>query len=149
MTNWKHYPNFSPDELDCPCCHEVPMKEEFLEALQELRNKAGVPIRVTSGYRCTDKNTAIGGSETSRHLKGDAADIVIRGKTVLEMYNLALGIRAFLRGGIGVYPSEKSPKYGFIHVDTGGQRRWGRWKGKYMGLAKAFAEAEKALNGQS
>lgn len=50
--------------------------EEFIEKfLQPLRNDLGLPINVSSGYRCSRLNIAVGGSSTSAHLIGYAADI--------------------------------------------------------------------------
>lgn len=43
--------------------------------LQPIREKYGKPIIVSSGFRCKTLNTAIGGSKTSQHMKGEAADI--------------------------------------------------------------------------
>lgn len=43
--------------------------------LQPLRDALGVPIRVSSGYRSPRLNRAVGGSATSQHLVGQAADI--------------------------------------------------------------------------
>ncbi len=43
--------------------------------LDPLRKAWGKPITVTSGYRCLELNKAVGGSRTSQHLKGEAADI--------------------------------------------------------------------------
>lgn len=43
--------------------------------LQPMRNAYGKPIIVTSGYRCPALNTKVGGSKTSQHMKGQAADI--------------------------------------------------------------------------
>lgn len=43
--------------------------------LDPLREAYGKPITVTSGYRCLKLNKAVGGSATSDHLKGCAADI--------------------------------------------------------------------------
>lgn len=43
--------------------------------LQPLRNIAGVPLHINSGYRCSELNVAIGGVPTSQHMKGEAADI--------------------------------------------------------------------------
>lgn len=43
--------------------------------LQPLRNMYGSPIIITSGYRCPELNTAIGGSAVSQHMSGMAADI--------------------------------------------------------------------------
>ncbi|MDP2214990.1 D-Ala-D-Ala carboxypeptidase family metallohydrolase [Phenylobacterium sp.] len=36
----------------------------------------GHPIILTSGYRCDELNTAINGSRTSAHMRGDAADFI-------------------------------------------------------------------------
>ena len=46
------------------------------KVLDPLREAYGKPIRVTSGYRCEALNKAVGGSPTSDHMKGCAADIV-------------------------------------------------------------------------
>lgn len=43
--------------------------------LQLLRDRFGVPIRVTSGYRSPAVNKAVGGSPTSSHVHGSAADV--------------------------------------------------------------------------
>lgn len=43
--------------------------------LQPVRDHFGEPIVVTSGYRCPAVNRAVGGSSTSFHAKGCAADI--------------------------------------------------------------------------
>ena len=42
--------------------------------LDPLRKHLGRPIRVTSGYRSAPVNKAVGGSKTSRHMTGEAAD---------------------------------------------------------------------------
>jgi hypothetical protein len=43
-------------------------------ALQPIRSDLGFPIRITSGYRCPTVNKLVGGSGTSQHCKGEAAD---------------------------------------------------------------------------
>lgn len=43
--------------------------------LDPLRRAWGAPITVTSGYRCTRLNAAVGGAANSHHLRGMAADI--------------------------------------------------------------------------
>ncbi len=46
-------------------------------ALQPIREQFAYPMRVTSGYRSPALNEAVGGSKTSQHCKGQAADIQI------------------------------------------------------------------------
>ena len=46
------------------------------EILQPVRDKYEKPITITNGFRCPTLNSAIGGSKTSQHLKGEAADII-------------------------------------------------------------------------
>jgi hypothetical protein len=45
--------------------------------LDPLRERYGYPIMVSSGYRCPRVNKAVGGSATSQHVKGEAADIYV------------------------------------------------------------------------
>ena len=45
--------------------------------LDPLRTAWGKPIIVTSGYRCPDLNKAVGGVNTSQHLRGEAVDLDI------------------------------------------------------------------------
>ena len=47
----------------------------LIDFLNDLREAWGSPIKVTSGYRCPKLNSAVGGSKTSAHLKGNAADL--------------------------------------------------------------------------
>ena len=46
------------------------------EVLQPLRDHLKKPIKINSGYRSKELNLAIGGSKTSDHMDGKAADIV-------------------------------------------------------------------------
>lgn len=47
--------------------------------LQPLRDDVDVPVNVTSGYRSAKVNAAAGGSRTSQHRLGEAADFVVAG----------------------------------------------------------------------
>ena len=64
----------------------VPEKEERIaieelvkRLLQPLRLAYGKPIQISSGYRCPALNRLVGGVPSSQHVKGQAADCVIRG----------------------------------------------------------------------
>lgn len=47
--------------------------------LDPLRAAYGMPIRVSSGYRCEKLNKAVGGAATSVHMLGYAADLQVSG----------------------------------------------------------------------
>lgn len=57
--------------------HLSALRELCLAVLQPLRDLWGSPVRVTSGYRRPALNEALGGSRTSQHLSGEAADITV------------------------------------------------------------------------
>lgn len=83
-----HFPNFSLMELcdsnkakekgiiNIPTFADVVRLSELCEViLQPLRDAWGSGIRVNSGYRCKALNKAVGGSDTSCHMIGYAADL--------------------------------------------------------------------------
>ena len=49
--------------------------EELLGVLDGLREHYGKPIKITSGFRCAELNKLVGGSPTSAHVIGYAADL--------------------------------------------------------------------------
>lgn len=54
----------------------VPRLVMVAEMLERIRSTLNCPVVVTSGYRCERLNMAVGGSSTSDHPRGHAADIV-------------------------------------------------------------------------
>lgn len=54
--------------------------------LQPLREALDLPIIITSGYRSKALNDKLKGSNTSQHLKGQAADIKIVGLTQRDLF---------------------------------------------------------------
>ena len=61
-----------------------PVETEYLKilaerVLQPIRDHFQKGVKVNSGYRSPDSNAAVGGSRTSDHCKGQAADIEIPG----------------------------------------------------------------------
>ena len=56
---------------------------------EPLREYVGGPIKINSFFRCPELNTAIGGSRTSQHCKGQAMDIddTFKHKSNAEMYH--------------------------------------------------------------
>lgn len=74
---WFNYSEFdSPDE---PGSGNL-MDQDFLEMLDEARTLAGIPFRITSGYRTQEYHDSLTRrgyptAKNSAHLKGCAADI--------------------------------------------------------------------------
>ena len=100
---------FEDSELSCPCCGKFKIEPEFADRLDAARNMAGIPFHVNSGFRCKAHNKAVGGSPTSSHMLGLAADI--QAKTDLYRFRIIEGaIRSGIRR-IGVYKT-------FVHLDT-------------------------------
>jgi uncharacterized protein YcbK (DUF882 family) len=121
--------HFSKSELACHCCGQLKIESGLVVALEQLRTLAGKEIIVHDGYRCAPHNQEVGGVTDSEHTLGLAADIAIPGLSLQQMYELALQVPTFLKGGIGVYDG------GFLHVDIRShQARWARVKGQYVGI---------------
>ena len=58
------------------------------KVFEPLREWVGAPIRVNSMFRSLELNTALKGSKTSSHMKGEAMDITsMGGKSNLEMFH--------------------------------------------------------------
>lgn len=84
--------------------------------LQPLRSHFGVPIRVTSGYRSPALNRAVGGSSSSWHAHGCAADIQIPSgkvslKTVFEYIYNNLPYTELIAEGI-----DRNGRVSWVHV---------------------------------
>jgi len=56
--------------------------------LQPLREIVGVPIIIISGYRSLEANAAICGSHNSQHMEGKAADFIIPGMDLVNVFNI-------------------------------------------------------------
>ncbi|WP_433606775.1 D-Ala-D-Ala carboxypeptidase family metallohydrolase [Dactylosporangium sp. CA-139114] len=88
--------------------------------LQALRHALGdVPITVTSGFRSTSCNSAVGGAAGSRHLYGDAADLVSGSRSLCQLAQEARnhGFAGILGPG---YPDHND----HTHVDGRPSRFW-------------------------
>lgn len=71
---------------NAPGPHEIDnLKRLCAQVLEPLRAAIGQPIRVTSGYRAPLLNLLVGGSRTSDHCAGRAADIQVPGTSPLTL----------------------------------------------------------------
>lgn len=55
------------------------LRELVRNVLQPLRTYVKTPITISSGYRSPLVNAAVGGAESSQHVSGEAADIIVPG----------------------------------------------------------------------
>lgn len=91
-----------------PPCELSDMSEDFLRCLDDARQKAKVPFRLTSAYRSIDHERSKGRNGTSSHCKGVAVDISCGSSYVRGRILYGLIQAGFNR--IGLYR-------GFIHAD--------------------------------
>lgn len=80
----KHQVSNIPDDAQLPQVLGN-IKALVLNVLDPLRARIGRPVIITSGYRSQRVNELVGGSKTSQHLSGKAADIHVQGYTHQQM----------------------------------------------------------------
>ena len=85
------------------------------QVLQPLRDAYGVGIKVNSGYRSPDVNAAVGGSRTSDHCKGQAADIEIPGVANADLAQYIADNFEFTQLILEFY-TQGIPDSGWVHV---------------------------------
>ncbi len=112
-TWWSNIRRFKPEEFTCKCgCGQGPehMDVDFIRMLDDIRDRAGFPLVVTSGYRCPGHDAAVGGK--GNHTTGKAADLACKdGIHRWHLLEAALSVHV-PRIGIGKT---------FIHLDDIGE----------------------------
>lgn len=73
---------------------------ELLAKLDDMRHRAGIPIILSSGYRCVSYNRKVGGVPGSSHTKGLAMDICCSDSEHRYIYLRAALAAGFTRIGI-------------------------------------------------
>lgn len=95
----------------------VPRLVMVAEMLERIRTTLNCPVVVTSGYRCEALNLSVGGSSTSDHPRGHAADIVCpRYGTATEVARALAPLVSVL--GIGQIILEGVKGKQWVHVST-------------------------------
>jgi hypothetical protein len=89
------------------------------EMLEVIRAKFGA-VRVNSGFRGPAVNAAVGGSATSQHSKGEAADIVCPSTTVDELHRWIV-VESGLKFGQCIL--EKPAGSAWVHISLGAPYR--------------------------
>ena len=89
------------------------------EMLEVIRAKFGA-VRVNSGFRGSAVNATVGGSATSQHSKGEAADIVCPAVTV-DVLHKWIVVESGLAFGQCIL--EKPPGSAWVHISLGASYR--------------------------
>ncbi len=97
-----------------------PRNVDILAATQRLMD-TDEAYHVVSGYRSPATNRMLarrngGVASNSYHMRGMAADLSLRTRSVQQMAKAALACKA---GGVGKYPRSN-----FVHMDCGPVRNW-------------------------
>ena len=110
--------NFKVSEFACKCGCGNRVQQKLIDMLQVIRDKAEIPVRVNSGYRCAEHNAKVGGVKGSQHIQGVAADI-----------SCSKGAKFLLKIVQELYAEGELPDLQFckeysswIHVDCGRKR---------------------------
>ena len=69
------------------------MQESTLIKLDLLCEKLGVPVLLSSAYRCLRHNTNVGGAKHSAHMEGYAVDIPCHGVKAYNILEAAFAVR--------------------------------------------------------
>jgi zinc D-Ala-D-Ala carboxypeptidase len=85
------------------------------KVLQPVRDHYGKGVKVNSGYRSPESNAAVGGSKTSDHCKGQAADIEIPGVPNAELAQWIMDNLDYTQLILEFY-TPGIPDSGWVHV---------------------------------
>ena len=133
--------NFKVKEFSCKgksCgCKETLIDDKLVEYLQQIRDHFGKSITITSGHRCATHNRSVRGATSSRHIKGQAADIKVKDVAPREVAKYAESIGCL---GIGLYETANDGY--FTHIDTRTTKSF--WYGQSQAKRTSFGGASKA-----
>lgn len=101
------------------------------EQLDRVRALLGVPVLVSSGYRCQKVNSAINGSKNSQHLRGQAVDFTAPSFGTPEQIAHAIASshipfdQLILEYGAWVHVSfvKKNPRMQVLTIDRSGTKQ--------------------------
>ena len=103
----------------------LPIDTRTIDIMSAAHNmlETDEPYLLVSGYRSPETNAMLrrrssGVAKNSLHLKGQAADLRLKSRSVDQMARAALACHG---GGVGRYTRSN-----FVHMDCGQVRTWGR-----------------------
>lgn len=119
--------HFNVREFRCKCGknHTTLVDSRLIDKLERLYSSLGaVKGIITSGYRCSDHDKAVGGNGYGQHTKGTACDIVFYGKNGKPISSKIVSCKAQDLGFSGIANITKD--YIYTHLDV---RTTGTYKG--------------------
>lgn len=116
-------PSFRVREFRCRDGSDIILIDDRLPALlQQLRDYFGRPIHISSGFRTLAYNRKIGGHPSSRHLRGQAADIDTGSNSALvDPLIVCMKAQALGASGLGAYQYADGRSWAHIGCAQTGQ----------------------------
>ena len=110
--------NFHVREFQCKDRSDpIFIDDELVTLLQKIRDHFGKAVNINSAFRTASHNARVGGSKSSHHLLGRAADIQQQDTDPLAVAAYAESLMPGW-GGVGRYPVKAGRAKGWVHVDT-------------------------------
>ena len=107
------------EEFHCNCklksCRATMITTELIKAFEKFRALINQPMKINSGYRCTQHNFNEGGKSQSRHQFGQAIDIHYSWDDLLDVEETISALKACGFKFVLWYPNER-----FFHCDVRG-----------------------------
>lgn len=130
--------NFNVSEFKCKCggTHNIRLSEELVKKLQEMTDLVKADyVTISSGYRCSKHDKAVGGSGTGPHVDGYAADCCFY-KGGKPISSKLLSCVAQDLGFMGI--ANITSAYTWIHLDMKGRVYKGNEVVNYHTLTSDF-----------
>lgn len=107
---WRH---FKLEDFACHHCGINLIDTLFVDQLDELRERVGFPIPVSSGYRCAVYNRQVSTTgDSGPHTTGHAADLIVDRGNAYAVLKMAL-----LLGFTGIGVAQKGTGR-YLHLDN-------------------------------
>ena len=90
------------------------LKAVGLNVLEPVREQYGIPFSPSSGYRCSALNKVLGSSDSSQHIKGQAADFEVPGISNMDVATWVMENCSYDQL-ILEFHKRKDPHSGWVH----------------------------------
>ena len=107
------------------------LKSLCLGVLQPVRDYFMRPMIISSGFRCAELNIKIGGSITSQHVQGQAADIEVLEVSNLEVSNWIHTNLSYDQLILEFHNPDEDPHSGWVHVSFNSKNNRHEYKEAY------------------